>query len=203
MTAEPTDLLQQLRGRAAFCRDRGEVKTPELLEAAAQQLADAKAAQALVLMADDGPDLGAPSQEPSLRSLLYHHYVKWMLSEDAKSFADHYIRALADTDGLALVREQQELLEAVRSQRDKAVGLAETFEADRDRLAAANAALEAQVARLVGAVKEYHLALDRRQNGNTAGYRLQDEIQRILNMPWRQGAALAEVMADARREGGE
>ena len=28
------DLIQQMRGRAKFCRDRGEIKTPELLERA-------------------------------------------------------------------------------------------------------------------------------------------------------------------------
>ena len=32
------DFIQRLRGRAEFCRDRGEVKTPELLEHAAQLL---------------------------------------------------------------------------------------------------------------------------------------------------------------------
>ena len=28
------DLIQQMKGRAKFCRDRGEIKTPELLERA-------------------------------------------------------------------------------------------------------------------------------------------------------------------------
>lgn len=32
------DFIQCLRGRAEFCRDRGELKTPELLEHAAQLL---------------------------------------------------------------------------------------------------------------------------------------------------------------------
>ena len=32
------DFIQRLRGRAEFCRDRGEVKTPELLERAAKML---------------------------------------------------------------------------------------------------------------------------------------------------------------------
>lgn len=40
---EPADLIQQLRGRAAFCRARGEVKTPDLLEEAATRLAAAEA----------------------------------------------------------------------------------------------------------------------------------------------------------------
>ena len=32
------ELIQQLKGRAEFCRDRGEVKTPELLERAIKAL---------------------------------------------------------------------------------------------------------------------------------------------------------------------
>lgn len=33
-----SDLEQRLRGRAAFCRDRGEIKTPDLLVSAADRL---------------------------------------------------------------------------------------------------------------------------------------------------------------------
>lgn len=55
----------------------------------------------------------------------------------------HHIRALAPADGLAMVREL----------RDRA----EKAEADRDRLAAANAVLEAKVAGLVGADVWYRL----------------------------------------------
>lgn len=36
---EPIDHIQQLRGRAAFLRNRGEVKSPELMERAADLLA--------------------------------------------------------------------------------------------------------------------------------------------------------------------
>lgn len=36
------DFIQRLRGRAEFCRDSGEVKTPELLEHAAELLEAAK-----------------------------------------------------------------------------------------------------------------------------------------------------------------
>lgn len=202
------------------------------------QLADAKAAQALVV------ERAAEVMDQ-----------KWFIEDSMRDAIKAEIRALADTDGLALVQ-------ALRAERDEYKKLAiagnlvalemRTVEADRDRLAAANAALEAQVARLVrvererdaackvadgykadfhaaldaaapdnddlrtrltaaeaqvgalrSAVTDYHLALDRRENGNTAGYRLQDEVQRILEMPWKQGAALAEVQADARREGGE
>lgn len=38
MTADLEKLVAQLRGRAQFCRDRGEIKTPELFEAAAAAL---------------------------------------------------------------------------------------------------------------------------------------------------------------------
>jgi hypothetical protein len=41
--AEPTDLIAQARGRAAFLRDRGEVKTPDLLESIAARLANVEA----------------------------------------------------------------------------------------------------------------------------------------------------------------
>ncbi len=37
------DFIQALKGRAEYCRDRGEVKTPELLERAAELLDAAKA----------------------------------------------------------------------------------------------------------------------------------------------------------------
>ena len=69
-----------------------------------------------------------------------------------------------------------------------------------DRAEAAEARLRAAeqlAADLRAAVTTYHLALDRRQNGNSAGYRLQDEIQRILDMPWKQGAALAKLNGGA------
>jgi len=38
LAEEPKDFVQRLIGRAAFCRDRGEIKTPELLEQAAAAL---------------------------------------------------------------------------------------------------------------------------------------------------------------------
>jgi hypothetical protein len=36
-------LVERLHGRAAFCRDRGEIKTPELLEAAVTALQSERA----------------------------------------------------------------------------------------------------------------------------------------------------------------
>jgi len=48
LAKEPTmtDLIERLTGRARFCRDRGEVKTPELLEEAAAKIAELEAALA-------------------------------------------------------------------------------------------------------------------------------------------------------------
>ncbi len=74
----------------------------------------------------------------------------------------------------------------------KVAECAALLKAERDTLAAELAAANAREAGLRQAVTKYHLALDSRENGNTAGYRLQDEVQRILDMPWRQGAALAQ-----------
>lgn len=66
-------------------------------------------------------------------------------------------------------------------------------EADRDRLAAANAALEAQVARLVTIIKKCRPSV-----ANMAyGWPEDDELVKEVD------AALAAVQADARREGGE
>ncbi len=72
-------------------------------------------------------------------------------------------------------------------------------EADyRARIAAAlevdkiAALVEAQD-RLRDAVTAYHLSLDRREHGGIAGSRLVDAVQDILEMPWKQGAALAAL----------
>jgi len=50
---EQIDFIQQLRGRAAFLRASGEVKTPELLERAARKL---EAHEALLLDLDQPED---------------------------------------------------------------------------------------------------------------------------------------------------
>ena len=38
MNDDATTLVAQLRGRAEFCRDRGEVKSPGLMEKAAEEI---------------------------------------------------------------------------------------------------------------------------------------------------------------------
>lgn len=44
------------------------------------------------------------------------------------------------------------------------------------------------------AINEYYLALDERQNGNTAKYRAFAKIQAILGMTWVQGEQLAKKL---------
>ncbi|NNH35759.1 hypothetical protein HLH12_09400 [Acinetobacter sp. NIPH 2377] len=64
------DFIQRLRGRAEFCRDRGEVKTPELLEQAAQLLEEKAQAvpEGFVLVSKEIPD----SVVDRLRYSSYH-----------------------------------------------------------------------------------------------------------------------------------
>ena len=122
--------------------------------------------------------------------------------------------ALADTDGMALVQ-------ALRAERDEAKRLmemrhremlaadelmrkhqrrAEKAEADRDRLAAANAALEARLARLVEALASLDKAASEVSRlGAVTG----SQWTRLNIASLKARAALAEVQADARREGGE
>lgn len=192
-----TDLIKQLTGRARFCRDRGEEKTPGLLEEAAAQLAEAQAAQALVVeRAEEAVDAE------------WRRKVGLNCTEVCA-----IIRALAPVDGLALVRELRAerdaadqragaMLarivaleadgEAARSAASTNFARAVAAEADRDRLAAANAALEARLANgmkwcdlMDGPVSKSQFV-----NGQATA------AQQIR-------AALAEVQADARREGGE
>jgi len=186
-----TDLIKQLTGRARFCRDRGEEKTPGLLEEAAAQLADAQAAQAMVV------ERCADMIEDNVRHAKELGREIWAMPD---------LRDLAPIDGLALVQE-------LRAERDEAKRLmemrhremlaadelmrkhqrrADKAEADRDRLAAANAALEARLANgmkwcdlMDGPVSKSQFV-----NGQATA------AQQIR-------AALAEVQADARREGGE
>ena len=136
---EPADLIQQLRGRAAFCRARGEVKTPDLLEEAATRLA---AAEALA------------------NALPKHH--EWHLSQDGDGEArgidpvDAYSEsglceetvaalALVPADALA---ELQRLREAV-AQRDHVVAAwAEVSQTNYQRAKAAEAERDAALVRV-------------------------------------------------------
>jgi chromosome segregation ATPase len=69
--AEPTCLISQAKGRAAFLRDRGEVKTPDLLEALAAKLAEAERDR------DDLHDaLKTRAQTPGVQRLLRRAFVR-------------------------------------------------------------------------------------------------------------------------------
>ena len=155
-----TDLIKQLTGRARFCRDRGEEKTPGLLEEAAAQLAEAQAAQAMVVerCADRLSDLifwtGDDDNGTTLVSL-----------REAKAA----IRALADPTGVKLLAELRaerdalaadgagvfwaEKARAFAMQMASVDARAKDVEAERDTLAAANAVLEAKVAGLRAAFR--------------------------------------------------
>lgn len=81
----------------------------------------------------------------------------------------------------------------------RATELAESFPDQGETMATVDANLleraekaEELVSLLRDAVTEYHLELDMRQDGTLAGYSLQDKVQHILNMHWRQGFALKE-----------
>lgn len=164
------------------------------------QLADAKAAQAMVVERAVGVAKRHRSKV-QINEPLWHDGQDWASDRIAEA-----IEALADTDGITLVQ-------ALRAERDEAKRLmemrhremlaadelmrkhqrrADKAEADRDRLAAANAALEARLANgmkwcdlMDGPVSKSQFV-----NGQATA------AQQIR-------AALAEVQADARREGGE
>ena len=126
------------------------------------QLADAKAAQAMVVERAVGVAKRHRSKV-QINEPLWHDGQDWASDRIAEA-----IEALADTDGMALVQ-------ALRAERDEAKRLmemrhremlaadelmrkhqrrADKAEADRDRLAAANAVLEARVAELEGALRD-------------------------------------------------
>lgn len=182
------------------------------------RLEDAEAAQALVVeqavaIGADIAERTRPDGFPEEASNAYH--------SGAMDVVDA-IRALADPSGveaLAALREERDALETAR---EMLGGFWAEAAADRDRLAAANAALEAQVARLVGVGQKLFWAARELRDyasyaemvGGVSVNRPQirkwcDAIAEIINtLPEdenyeRSFAALAEVQADARREGGE
>lgn len=159
------------------------------------QLADAKAAQALLVeraaeACADYPRV-APSEE------------EWTRYDEQIEHSQRCIRALADTDGLALVQALRKERDAAREVADfvsmgntglnqqlsEECGRREKAIADRDRLAAANAALKAQVARLVEGLR--YIA----ETPDIEGY---EPGMWAIN---RARAVLAAVQADARRDG--
>lgn len=197
------------------------------------QLADAKVAQAMVVeRAAEECDAEASAAREMRNEFPQHTSVSLETVERWFRNRADAIRALADTDGLALVQSlraeaRESAMQALASmgQAQEAYEAQLKAEADRDRLAAANAALEAKLARLVGAAEPFEpggfngdifygdpvkttMGTHRWENGQWV--KLPTEMEAILAMlaearRERDAAirALAEVQADARREGGE
>lgn len=49
----------------------------------------------------------------------------------------------------------------------------------------------AELAAVIHAIRDYHLALDQREHGGVAAHKAIEAIQTALNMPWTQGAEAA------------
>ena len=49
----------------------------------------------------------------------------------------------------------------------------------------------AQVCQIEAAIRDFHHALDLREDGGSAGWRALQRIEEILEMPWQQGAEQA------------
>lgn len=139
------------------------------------QLEDAKAAQALVV--ERAAEMFAP--------LSYGCDPNCEACAESRAKQDA-IRALADPSGVEAVAALRAERDALETAREMLGGFWAEAAADRDRLAAANAALEAQVARLVGAL---HDAINSPKG----------VVPKSADPFYDQN--LAAVQADARRDG--
>lgn len=202
-----TDLIKQLTGRARFCRDRGEEKTPGLLEEAAAQLAEAQAAQAMVVerCAEFVERQGTWMQEHNLVGNGYD------LVQQGKC-----LRALAPIDGFALVQELRaerdalaadgagvfwaEKARAFAMQMASVDARAKDAESERDRLAAANAVLEAKVAGLRDFVDDFAKAkIDALRYSPPCGSSPEDDPDPVVDAEtvWAWQADAKAALADA------
>lgn len=161
------------------------------------QLADAKAAQAMVV-GEAAEAAGNAAVEALMRRKPEAGPVQIQMTRQNVRLP---VLVFRDTDGEALVRvlraERDDALEAVKQQDALRAATLATMRS----VSAANAALEAQVARLVGAGEacDRVLHFDLRKMivfGDDYNQAVKDAADEIR-------AALAEVQADARREGGE
>lgn len=213
-----TDLIKQLTGRARFCRDRGEEKTPGLLEEAAAQLAEAQAAQAgVVREACEAVSAGyaAWAAKP--------HNAKWVRRIDGTPIPNDLlvciqtaIRALADPTGVKLLAELRaerdalaadgagvfwaEKARAFAMQMASVDARAKDAESERDRLAAANAALEAKVAGLRDFVDDFAKAkIDALRYSPPCGSSPEDDPDPVVDAEtvWAWQADAKAALADA------
>jgi len=177
----------------------------DALSDAAAQLADAKAAQAMVVERAD-IDAALDAMEANMRAdgqtpLYWRENLPPEDQDKLRACVRAGIAAaLADKNGL-------DLAQALRAERDALAERLENEMADLDaadrrntRLAAANAALEAQVARLVGALEEARDAAHSVAHSEFDGVWSEQDFREFTPLA---DAALAAVQADARREGGE
>ena len=107
------------------------------------QLADAQAAQAMVV----------ERAADAVKSLWMWDDEGWQVHRPTQSEAEAAIRALAPIDGLALVQELRAESETRHQLHLEQVRITNEWIAERDRLASANAVLEAKVAGLVDALR--------------------------------------------------
>lgn len=171
-------------------------------------MTDDEALETLFAMANVQDGYAKKATDPGLK--LIHKANAKAQREVAATIKDLRARLAAAEAQVAALREERDALETAR---EMLGGFWAEAIADRDRLAAANAALEAQVAAdadlLLDAYKAVlvlHRTLDKLHLA--AGAKTAENIaDRIVaahpEMPARASlrAALAEVQADARREG--
>ena len=111
------------------------------------------------------------------------------------------IRALSDPSGVEALAKLREERDALETAREMLGGFWAEAIADRDRLAAANAALEAKVARLVGALADMVEAHE--EWGRKDGAVFLRPLEEQSSFIQRARATLAEVQARDKGEGGE
>lgn len=109
------DLIQQMKGRAKFCRDRGEIKTPELLERASNLLEsqETEELQAALLIASEGMQAAKRIIERKNKQLLAAEAEIARLQSRVDGAMDFYNTAKSDAN-IGMIRMAQYLKGEVR-----------------------------------------------------------------------------------------
>lgn len=159
---------------------------------AAVALVVERAADACVALADQVSDAaltGLPEQARLRESM-----------EAAFTKASHIIRALAPADGLAAVEALRKERDLAAAQNDRLWAANHNLVAEQDALFAELAAVQQREAGLTDAVERLVVVLDRNDKKGPI-----PDVEMMFCWLAAQDirAALAEVQADARREGGE
>ena len=206
MTMLTKDVMRILARLRSETEAASRTEAADMIEALHQRLDDAEAAQALVVeqAAAAFPDDIEVYRLIKKSGESKHGAMARIVGDHLQKIANA-IRALAPASGveaLADLRAERDRFEAALGRACLVGGTtylverAEKAEADRDRLAAANAALEAQVARLVDAGKAAATELR-----VIAGMDMIGASAVAWNAARALEAALAAVQADARRDG--